>query len=208
MIKLIIFDLDGTLVDAYPAITASFNYVMKKLNYPLQKPITIRRAVGWGDKDLLSPFVKSRDLEMALALYRRNHKTALLKKSSLLPGVKYVLKKLKKQGYKLAVASNRPTVFSLVLIRHLKLNRYLDYILCADSPRFRKPHPQMLNRIMNKFFAKPSESLYVGDMTIDAQTGRRAKVKTVIVTTGSSSGLEIRKEKPYRIIGNIKELLS
>lgn len=207
-IKLIIFDLDGTLVNAYPAITASFNYAMKKINYPLRDALTIRKAVGWGDKQLLKPFVKPEDLNKALAFYKNHHKRALLKKSSLFPGVKYVLEKLKSQGVQLSVASNRPTAFSLMLIRHLKLNRYLDYILCADSLRFAKPHPQILNRIMHKFRAKPSEALYAGDMTIDAQTGRRAKVKTVIVTTGSSSRAEVKKEKPYRIIGNIKELLS
>jgi len=60
-IKLIIFDLDGTLVDAYPAIISSFNYTMQKLNYPVQDVLTIRRAVGWGDENLLRPFIKEKD---------------------------------------------------------------------------------------------------------------------------------------------------
>lgn len=206
-IKLIIFDLDGTLIDAYPAIIKSFNYTMQKLGYPKQVNLVIRRAVGWGDQNLLKPFIKLKDLKKALLLYRRHHRYALVKESGLFPKAGYVLADLKKKGYKLAVASNRPTKFSWILIRHLKIEKYFDYVLCADRLRHIKPHPEILNRIMQRFSLKPKQVLYVGDMSIDAQAGRRAKVKTIIVTTGSSAKVEIKKEKPHRIINRISELL-
>jgi len=205
--KLIIFDLDGTLVNAYPAITRSFNYTMRKLNYPAQDSLVIRRAVGWGDENLLRPFVKPKDLDKALSLYRRYHKVALLRNSRLFPKVNKVLIYLKNKGYKLAVASNRPTRFSWILIRHLKLDRYLAYVLCADRLKHIKPHPEILNKIMRRFNVLPAQTVYVGDMAIDAQAGRRAKVKTIMVTTGSSTKQEIQKEKPYRIISRITDLL-
>jgi len=207
-IKLIIFDLDGTLINAYPAIMSSFNYTMHRLNYPKQKVLAIRRAVGWGDENLLKPFIKGKDLPRALAIYRKHHKRALLKESRLFPDVDKVLTYLKKQGYRLAVASNRPSLFSGILIRHLKLKKYFDYVLCADKLKHIKPHPYILNRIMHKFSLKPKEAIYVGDMVIDAQAGRRARVKTIMVTTGSSTKQEIAKEKPYRILAKIRELLS
>lgn len=206
-IKLIIFDLDGTLADAYPAITQSFNYTMKKLNYPAQNALVIRKAVGWGDANLLEPFVKRQDLKIALDTYRRHHKASLLKRSRLFPGAKRVLDYLKNKGYKLAVASNRPTKFSWILIRKLKLKRYFDYVLCADKLRHIKPDPEILNKIIHRFAVGKKQALYVGDMTIDAQAGRRAKVNTIIVTTGSSSKEEIIKEKPYLIIMKIADLL-
>ncbi|MCM8789880.1 MAG: HAD family hydrolase [Candidatus Omnitrophica bacterium] len=208
-IKLIIFDLDGTLVNAYPAITASFNYTMRRIKYPLKDALTIRRAVGRGDKNLLKPFIKNKDLNKALAIYRKHHKKALLKKSSLLPGTRVVLEKLKNKGYKLAIATNRPSESTLILIRHLELDKYFDYVICADSLKFAKPHPKILNEIMRKFLVGSYETLFVGDMTIDARTGKKAGVKTVIVTTGSSSKEEIYREKPYyKIMNNITELLS
>lgn len=206
-IKLVIFDLDGTLIDAYPAITGSFNYTMQRLNYPLQKPQVIRRAVGWGDAHLLKPFVDTQDLGKALLIYRRHHAKSLLRESRILPGALDVLRGLKKRNFKLAVASNRPTRFSRILIRHLRLKDYFTYVLCADKLKRGKPHPQILKKIMRKLRASPETTLYVGDMAIDAQTGRRAGVKTVMVTGGSSSRLEIRKEKPCRIIANINALL-
>jgi phosphoglycolate phosphatase len=206
-IKLIIFDLDGTLVDAYQAIIRSLNFSLQKLGYPRQDDLTIRRAVGWGDDNLLKPFINLRDIKKALLLYRQHHKTTLLRYSRLFPNVERVLRWLKDKGYKLAIASNRPTKFSWILIRHLGLSKYFAYVLCGDKLRHGKPHPEILNKIMHRFSVKPAQTLYVGDMSIDAQAGRRAKVKTIIVTTGSSTYPEIKKEKPYRIIPRIIELL-
>lgn len=205
--KLIILDLDGTLINAYPAIIRSFNFTMARLNYPLQGERTICRAVGKGDDKLLKPFVRSEDLKKALCLYRQHHQKALLKHSTLFPKVKMILQLLKQRGHKLAVASNRPSRFSWILIRHLGLARYFDYVLCADTLRYRKPHPLILRKIMRYFSLKPGETVYVGDMTIDAQAGRRAGVNTVIVTTGSSDWAEIKKEKPDFIIRKIADLL-
>ena len=206
-IKLVIFDLDGTLVNAYPAITQSFNYTMQKLKLPKRNPLIIRRAVGWGDKNLLRPFIDGRSIFSAIAIYRRHHRRALVEKSKLLPGASRLLTYLKNKGYRLAVASNRPTRFSRILIRSLKLGRYFDYVLCADKLKHIKPHPQILNRIMRRLRILPGETLYVGDMAIDAEAGRRAKVRTAIVATGSSTAVEIRKEKPYRVIHRLSSLL-
>ena len=206
-IKLIIFDLDGTLVDAYLAIIKSFNYAMQKMGYPKQAALAIRRAVGWGDENLLRPFVRKADLKSALKIYRQHHKTSLVKYSCLFPRVKKVLIYLKNKGYKLAVASNRPTESSWILIRHLGLRKYFDYVLCADKLRHIKPHPEILNKIMKKLSLKPYQTIYVGDMVIDAQAGRRAGIKTIIVPTGSSTKSEIKKQKPYRIIRGITDLL-
>lgn len=205
-IRLIIFDLDGTLVNAYPAIISSLNFTLRRLNYPPQNNLVIRRAVGWGDANLLRPFVNLKDLEKALVIYRRHHKTALLKGARLFPNVERLLRNLKDKGYKLAVASNRPTHFSLILIRHLGLKRYFDYILCADRLKHIKPHPEILNKIRQRFHLQAAQILYVGDMTIDAKAAKRAGIKAIMVTTGSSTKKEIEKEKPYRIIRKVADL--
>ena len=69
-----------------------------------------------------------------------------------------------------------------------------------------KPHPGILNKIIRKFGVKKPRVLYVGDMVIDAQAGRNSGVKTVIVTTGSSSLGEIKREQPFKIIPRISRL--
>ncbi len=205
-IRLVIFDLDGTLVDAYRAIAGSFNHTMRALGYPGQDNLTIRRAVGWGDENLLRPFIKPKDLPRAIGIYRNHHARSLTRYSRLFPGVTRLLRALKTEGFKLAVASNRPTRFSLLLLGHLGIRKYFDCVLCADACTYGKPHPQILNSIMKKFSLKPQQAMYVGDMTIDAEAGRRARVRTIIITTGSSAASEIKKIKPYRTIRNISAL--
>ncbi|MDD5128842.1 MAG: HAD family hydrolase [Candidatus Omnitrophica bacterium] len=205
-IKLIIFDLDGTLINAYAAICSSYNYVMRKLGLKPKSPAVIRRLVGWGDMNLLKPYVPERDLKRALNLYRDHHKFSLIKKSRLYPYASTLLRELKARGLKLAVASNRPSRFSLILLKHLRIINYFDYVLCADKLKRGKPDPEILNKIIKKFTLKKTQVLYVGDMVIDAEAGRRAKVKTIIVTSGSSSMSEIKKERPFKIISGVREL--
>ncbi|MBU4251650.1 MAG: HAD family hydrolase [Candidatus Omnitrophica bacterium] len=206
-IKLIIFDLDGTLIDAYTAISDSFNYVMRRLGLKTQSAGLIRSLVGWGDINLLKPYVPKGGLKHALSLYRNHHKHSLLKHAHLYPFVRRLLRSLKLKGYKLAVASNRPSKFSHILLRHLDIGVFFDYVLCADQSKHGKPHPEMLNKIVKRFGFKKSQAFYVGDMVIDAQAGRRAKINTVIVTSGSSSKPDIKREQPFRIISAISRLL-
>jgi phosphoglycolate phosphatase len=205
-IKLVIFDLDGTLVDAYTAIRESFNYVMTRLGLKPRSQSTLRRRVGWGDINLLKPYVAPKDLEFALSLYRAHHQDSLIKHARLYPYTRRLLRRLKEKGCKLAVASNRPSKFSHILLRCLGIGVFFDYVLCADQTGRGKPHPEMLNKIVKHFGFKKSQSLYVGDMVIDAQAGRRAKINTVIVTSGSSSRLEVKKEQPFKVIPALESL--
>lgn len=205
-LKLIIFDLDGTLIDAYAAINSSFNYTMRKLGLKPQKASVIRVAVGWGDGNLLKPFVVDKDLGTATMVYRKHHRLSLIKQSKLYPKARWLLNQFKTRGYKLAVASNRPTEFSLILLKHLRIFNLFDYVLCSDKLKKGKPAPEILNKIVAKFGFKKSQTVYVGDMIIDAQAGRRANIRTIIVTTGSSSLGEIKKERPFKIISAIGKL--
>jgi HAD superfamily hydrolase (TIGR01549 family) len=179
---------------------------MRKVGSPKRDSLTIRRAVGWGDEFLLRPFVDKGILKQALKIYRSHHKYSLIRQTHLFPGSVKLLRSLKAKGVKLAVASNRPTMFSRILIRHLKIDKYFDYVLCADKLKQGKPHPQILNAIRKKLNTRASETLYIGDMIIDIQAGRRAHVLTVAVATGSSTFSELKKEKPSYIIRSIANL--
>jgi len=207
VIQLVVFDLDGTLVDAYRPVERSINYTMKKFGFPPVSAETIKKTVGWGDRYLLQSFVGEKDLDPILAVYRKHHQTSLKTGSKTLPGAKRVLNYLKQRGYKIAVASNRPTLFSDLLIRHLGLKDYFDYVLCGDRVHRPKPYPDILKTIMLKFDLCPAQCLYVGDMTIDIQTGQRAGIKTVAVVTGSSTKEELRELKPYALIKDIRDLV-
>lgn len=206
--KLIIFDLDGTLVDAYKAIEESLNFTLRKLGYPRANPYKVRRSVGWGDENFIRVFVKEEDVKEGLRIYRRHHKTSLVKYPRVIPKARRILELLKKRNYKLAIASNRPPKFSNILIKYLGLKKYFDLVICAKDKNEIKPKPDLLHRIIRKLNIDPAEALYVGDMTIDVDAGRNAGIKTIAVLGGSSSKAELKKAKPFKIISRITELKS
>jgi phosphoglycolate phosphatase len=114
---------------------------------------------------------------------------------------------LQQQGIKLAVASNRPTKFSRVLIRHLDLEKYFDLIICADKKHELKPEPYLLKKVLKQFKIKPREALYVGDMVYDIKAGKNAKVKPIAITGGSCSRKELAQHKPYKVITKLSDLI-
>lgn len=206
--KLVIFDLDGTLIDAYAAIAAGINQMLQSLGYPQQKPEVIKRKVGRGVEKLIEPFIEKKDYQRAVEVYLKSQETLLPKMTKLLPGAKEVLKELKERGCQLAVASNRPSSFSEPLLKHLKIAQYFSLVLCADKINSYKPNPKILSLILKKLNIPPEETVYVGDMALDAETGKNAKVKTIIVLTGSSNQKEVIAAKPFKIINQLSEILS
>lgn len=205
-IKSVIFDLDGTLVDAYEAIIKSVNFTLSEMGYPEASELRIRRAVGWGDKKLLGVFVEEKDIESALAVYRRHHRFSLKSSIKLLPYANEILRYLTKNGFKIAIASNRPTEFTDIILRRLALKKYFDYVLCADKLAQGKPHPEILLKIIKKLKVKPAEAVYVGDMAIDVETAQAAGIKPIAVSSGSSTLQEIKKARPFKIIKSLASL--
>ncbi|HSV42958.1 MAG TPA: HAD family hydrolase [Candidatus Bathyarchaeia archaeon] len=207
MIQLVIFDLDGTLINAYPAVEQSVNRVLHHFGLQPQTSEVIKRAVGFGPQRLLETFLDGKKMKEALALYERIHTQALLTGSSLLPGAVELLHALKKRGCRLAVASNRPKRFSLIVIEHLGIASFFDRVLCGDELAQGKPHPEILQALMRERGAMPAETLYVGDMVIDVETGASAGVKTLVVPTGSHTEEELRAAGPWRVIQRLEEVL-
>ncbi len=206
MIKLVIFDLDGTLIDAYQAIEKSLNFTLQSLGYKKVSYDQSRRSVGRGDKHFISQFVKAADTGKGLILYRKHHREALQLYATLKPQTRKVLSSLQRQGIKLAVASNRPTKFSKVLIRHLDLEKYFDLIVCADKKHELKPEPYLIKQVLKKLKIGSREALYVGDMVYDIKAGKNAKVKAIAILGGSCSRKELVAQKPYKIINNLRQL--
>lgn len=206
MIKLVIFDLDGTLIDAYEAIEKSLNYTLKILGYETVGFSAVHKAVGAGDVNFIKTFVEDKYVEKALGIYREHHKSALLTYTRTIPSTKRMLKSLKKRNFRLAVATNRPEKFSLILLNHLGLDDYFDLITCAGTVEELKPEPTLLLRILEELEINSDEALYVGDMAVDVYAGKNAGIKTIAVMSGSSSESELKKAKPHKLISSIAEL--
>ena len=153
-------------------------------------------------------FVGEKLADKAIAIYRPHHIKDLASKGAvrLLPGAGGTLKFLKAKGYKLAIASNRPTQFTRIILKELGVLKFFNVVLCADRTSKPKPYPDILWAIAKRLDLDRKEVLYVGDMTIDVNCARRAGIRMVAVATGSSSKKELKDLKPWRIISKINEL--
>lgn len=185
--KLSIFDLDGTLIDAYTAIHKTLNYCLFKLGYPPVSLERVKRAVGKGDIDLAEKMVKKEDVDLFISLYRQNHLNFLDGNIKLLPGANILLEYLKNKGVYIAVATNRAGFSVLPLLEKLNIKDYFDIIYTRDDVKSPKPDPEILFRIMDTLKVDKEQTFFVGDMDIDYLTGKNAGVDTYIVLTGSSN---------------------
>jgi phosphoglycolate phosphatase len=205
-IRLVIFDLDGTLVDAYGAIADSVNYMLRQLG---KRPVSLRkvtRSVGWGVSMLVGEFVEPRREAEALRIFRQHHDTRLRRNLRILPGAKALLKYLKNKGVILAIASNRPTRFCRLILKTLGIEPYFHFMICGDGVKRAKPHPDMVQAILKKAKVRPSEAVFVGDMSVDIQAGQRAGVMTVGIPTGSCTRVELLAEKPDLMVKGLRGL--
>jgi len=205
-IKLVIFDLDGTLVDAYKAVSSSLNYALGYFGFPLLEDQVIKRSVGWGEKALIEKFVPKSEVEKVLSVYRQHHRNALKTGTSFLPGARDLILDLKKDNYKLSIASNRPGRFTHIILKQLAITRQFESIFCGDMVNNPKPSADMLIRTLENLSLKPNEAVYVGDMSLDVETGHNANVRTVAVVTGSCTREELERMKPYAIIEKISDM--
>lgn len=207
MIKLLIFDLDGTLVDAFKAVTTSVHHVMDEVGLERPTHRSIKNAVGWGEGDLLMRFVGEHHHERALRLFRRHHKKALISGGArFLPGVSTLLRYAHQQGYMLAIASNRPTVYTRLILKGLGILPLFKEVVCADRVERAKPHPDMLHVILERQQLHSDQTMFVGDMVVDVQAGERAGIRTVAVTTGVNTYEQLQEVGASTIISRMSEL--
>jgi HAD superfamily hydrolase (TIGR01549 family) len=208
MVKLLyIFDLDGTLVDAYSAIHKSLNATRKKFSYPPISFKIVKETVGRGDALFIKAFFKPEEVDAALKFYRKIHAKYLKKYCRILPYGVSMLKQLKKQGKIAAIASNRPKIYTDFIVKKLGIYKYFKKILCADEIDSLKPRPKILNLIVKYFKAKKSQTVYIGDMDIDLEAARRAKIDAVFMAGGSSPVTCAAKYKNKKIAYSLKEVI-
>jgi phosphoglycolate phosphatase len=204
--RAVLFDLDGTLVDSYPAITASVNHVRAARGLPPLPVEEVRPHVGRGPNYLLEHTVPGTDLEADFARYRAHHPSVIEAGTRLLPGAVDTLTALKQSGKLLAICSNKPLPFTARLLHVLDLAGLMDAALGPEDVPRPKPAPDMLVAALARLGVSPAEALYVGDMAVDVQTARGAGVTVWVVPTGSDDLETLRAARPDRILRDLAEI--
>ena len=205
-IGLLIFDLDGTLVNTLEDIAASVNYTLDRLGrQPLPLDL-VRQYVGDGIETLMKRALgtDTERLSEAVAIYKKHHQQNLVVRSVLYPSVQETLEYFK--AIPLAVISNKTREFISPLLEQLGVSGYFRRIIGADSGLPLKPAPDSVLRLMAEFHASREQTLIVGDGTTDIRAGRAAGVITCSVTYGFRSESELRQAGPDYVIADLPEL--
>lgn len=205
-IRGLLFDLDGTLVDSYAAITASVNYVRRLYGKGPLSLEEVKEKVGWGLENLLAKVVPGAPKEEAARAFKAHHAKVMYAKTKLMPGVAETIPVLFRAGLKLGVVSNKPEEFVRALLSHFGLASFFAVMLGPESAPQPKPHPAPLLKALEKMGLSPAEALYVGDMTVDIEAARRAGMRVWVVATGSHTRAALAAANPDRLLNSFSEL--
>lgn len=203
----LLFDVDGTLVDATSDIANSMNHALKVLNLPPLPKKRIVAYIGTGVTDLISKSLGSTDkklVEKATKLYSDHYIAHAINETVLYPHVTELLECLKDR--RKFILTNRYASFADVALRGLGIRDHFEEIVGGDDANCLKPMGCVIDRMAEKFGFDKSRSLMVGDMDIDVMTAKNASVASCWVTYGLGKKKDVAPLKPEYIIDDILEL--
>lgn len=204
--ELIIFDLDGTLVDSAKDIMIANNKTLEKFGY---KPISfknVKHIIGQGIRVNIIRSLKMQNVKINkkkenemydffFSFYKKN----LYVESKIYRGLNSFLKNLKKQGYKLAVCSNKLEVLTKIVLKKTKLLKYFDFVAGGDTFAHRKPHPSVLNNVIKNFKINKNNVLFIGDSEHDYYSALNSNIKFCLKTKGFTNKPISFFKKSYKL---------
>ena len=209
--KLIIFDLDGTLVNTIDDLGAACNHALVELGYPPHPIQSYRFKVGNGVRKLIERAAPDADATMQarlLEIFREYYDDHSFDNSTPYPGIPELLEELTRRGVAVAVATNKYESAAKKIIDHFFPTIPFVAVLGQVSLRHPKPDPSIDFAILSAYPTPKAEVMHVGDSAVDIETARRACVESVGVTWGFRPQIELRRAYADHIISKPSELLS
>ena len=216
--KVILFDLDGTLIDSAPDLAVAVNHMLEALNRETFNEEIIRLWVGNGAQMLvkralsgqreidenLDPILFSKALDIFLTFYGEN----LCNTTITYPNVRFTLKTLKAQGYRLVIVTNKPFDFIEPILEGLQLTGVFELYLGGDSLAEKKPSPLPLLHVCEKLNISVEQCLMIGDSKNDLLAAKAAHMQSVGVTYGYNYGEDITIYDPDVVFDDFADILS
>lgn len=213
--KLVLIDLDGTLVDSVPDLAYSVDQTLLRLGVPLRGEAAVRTWVGNGVKTLVEraltnnlhqpadPAVFAQALAIFMEIYAENTS----QRSRIYPGVLEGLDFLQScQALKVACVTNKAEQFTHKLLKNLGLFERFTLIVSGDTLPEKKPHPLPLLYAAEQLGISTSEAIMIGDSKSDVKAARAAGFKMIAVSYGYNHGEDIRDYKPDAVVDSLAEL--
>ncbi len=217
-IKLIAFDLDGTLLDSVPDLAVATNLAVQDMGFPSVNEAQVRDWVGNGADVLIAralsqslqvdPNLKQEVLKAARIKFDEYYAQGGHKLSTLYSDVCETLMALQTSGYTLALVTNKPSKFvPQVLVQH-QIAEFFTDVLGGDAFSEKKPDPVALNWLLGKYDVNAENMLMVGDSKNDILAAHNAGCHSFALTYGYNHGESISDAKPGFVADNIAEILN
>jgi len=206
MQTIVIFDMDGTLIDSKKDITISINYVRElHHNLPPLSEEFIVEAINMEVRNLSKLFYDTQNYEQKDRLaFEKHYKEQCTLNPYLYNGIFELLASLKKNSVKMSVATNAPTIFAKTMLSSLHVADMFDVIIGADEVKASKPSPDMIEKILDyySYDASRDKAWMVGDNSKDMLSAKNADIEAIFATWGFSP-----KPEHYRFVTSPQEII-
>jgi len=206
-VKLMVFDLDGTLADTGRDLAGSVNLTLQSLGIPERPDREILGFVGDGVRKLIERSLgkaHGNRFDEALKSFKEIYAEHLLDQTTLYPGVQDVLRHFGRKDKVLITNKNRD--FTLAICSGLRIAGFFKEIITGDSNEFMKPDPRLLLPLLNRFQSSRAETLMVGDGTNDILLARNAGVRSCAFLNGLGKREELLRLQPDFVIEKMTDL--
>lgn len=211
VIENILIDLDGTLTDPKLGITTCIRYAMQKLGRLLADEVDLDWCIGPPLKSSLAKLLQSDNdelAEQALALYRERFSTIGLFENEVYPEVAETLEKLQQQGYRLYVATAKPTIYAEQILVHFDLAKYFKKIYGSELTGERTNKGELITYLLEQENLDATATVMVGDREFDILGARQNGVKSIAVSYGYGTTEELAQAQPNQMVGNFSSLMT
>lgn len=212
--RLVLLDLDGTLVDTVPDLAFCVDQTLRRLDKKPAGEQSVRGWVGNGVDVLLCRALTGRmdgcpdaaEFATARELFLELYAIHTSRRSRVYPGVREGLSFLSEHGATLGCVTNKPARFTEPLLKDVGLYDFFALVVSGDSLPVKKPDPRPLLHAAEQLGFDPADSLLVGDSEADVEAARAADFRVICVSYGYNHGRDIRLAKPDAVIDSLAEL--
>jgi phosphoglycolate phosphatase len=216
--NVLLFDLDGTLVDSGPDLALAVNRTLKELNKATFEQDTIHHWVGNGAKVLIERALSGSStidkqleesrVQEALAIFLKHYQQCLCIESVLYDDVQQGLFTLKAAGFRLAIITNKPAIFIQPILTGLGIDNVFELLIGGDTLAEKKPHPAPLYYALEQLNVTAEQCVMIGDSKNDILAAKTANIDSVGLTYGYNYGEDINQYQPQWCFDTFAELLT
>lgn len=208
----VMYDLDGTLLDTAGEIAQAVNLTLQDFGHPTVSEAQVRDWIGYGTGWLMKTAWQStqgpRDVpwDKVMERFVTHYEATAGTRSEAFPHVLDTLRRTREYGVKQVIVTNKETRFTERVLQQHGLTEAFDMIICGDSLPVKKPDPAVIDHCLAVLGASKGEALFIGDSEIDVSTAKAAGVTCWAVPYGYNLGKPIADALPDRVVPDIRDV--